>query len=562
MKNLKIGTKIIIGIGNTLVMLAVVAIVMIISSSRTLSNIQSVKTYSEMESASNALVDIFNETRMTARSLYNGVSEADLKDFTKQNAYLLNRMDFIAKLVKEEPLLNEFEDHIEIFTSYYNSWYKDIMSAQSIYSDDNEENDVEAVNIKAEAKRIELLAHEELSKINLDVNFIVEGNLNDTVSFGSTSLITVIIISIIALIEGAIMAVYILRSITHPLNRIKSVLVQIGEYGNLNLNDTEATLLNNDAAGKDEVSMCAAAFIKHKEHLEAINNALAQVANGDLTIDMKLLSGDDSMGTAIIQMLKNLNEKFHSILDSASEVNDGSLTLMEGSQQLSETANQQSADVEELSSSISEVASKTQNNTNKAKEASQLAVKIQESANYGTDQMNRMITAMSDINEASRQISNVIKVIDDIAFQTNILALNASVEAARAGEHGKGFAVVANEVRTLANKSAEAASDTASLIENTINKVSLGTEIAEATSKSFGEIVSGIEKSTELINDISLLSTEQSASMNEINTGVERVASVVGKTSATAEESASASDNMQSQAANLKNLVAQFKLKM
>ena len=175
--------------------------------------------------------------------------------------------------------------------------------------------------------------------------------------------------------------------------------------------------------------------------------------------------------------------------------------------------------------------------------------------------MDEMMGAVKEINQASQSIGKVIKVIEDIAFQTNILALNAAVEAARAGQHGRGFAVVAEEVRSLAEKSADAAKDTSSLIESSIDKASLGVRIAGETAESLADIVAGINESSQLIAQIAKSSGEQSLSMNQLNTSIDQVAQVVQQNSATAEESAAASMEMSSQSNLLYDLISRFKLK-
>ena len=174
--------------------------------------------------------------------------------------------------------------------------------------------------------------------------------------------------------------------------------------------------------------------------------------------------------------------------------------------------------------------------------------------------MNALSLSMNEINGTAHQISNIIKTIDDIAFQTNILALNAAVEAARAGESGKGFAVVADEVRNLAGKSAEAARDTTALIENTVRSIQEGTKLADKAAASLGKLVNSSREMNSKIMEIANYSTQQSGSVSEIAQGLEQISSVVQNNSATAEESAATSNRLFDQVKNMDELLSHFTL--
>jgi len=377
-----------------------------------------------------------------------------------------------------------------------------------------------------------------------------------------TMILYVVIIALVILAAAAVLIyLFVSRMISHPLSLLSAFMNKAGTTGDITLTPDDVENISHLAKKQDEIGRSIAGSAAFVGHVTSIAKELETIAEGDLTADVKLLSDADTMGKSMNQMIEKLNRMFAEIQSSTNQVSSGSKQVADGAQALAQGSTEQAASIEELSSSIAEIAERTRTNATTAEKTAKLSTTIKENAEKGSRQMDEMITAVGDINEASRSISKIIKTIDDIAFQTNILALNAAVEAARAGQHGKGFAVVAEEVRNLASKSAEAAKDTGNMIQNSMEKAELGSRIAGETAESLKEIVSGINESNQLVSEIARSSEEQSLGISQINTGIDQVAQVVQQNSATAEESAAASQEMSGQSDMLQQLIAQFKLK-
>jgi len=317
----------------------------------------------------------------------------------------------------------------------------------------------------------------------------------------------------------------------------------------------------------DEIGVLARtlerAYTQMKGYVGEISERMHSLAEGDLSTESTYdFQGDFVLiKDSINNHVRNLNHTMTEINISSSQVSSGAKQVADGAQSLAYGSTKQAVAIDELSKSISEIAKKTRTNAVTADKTSTLSETIKENAEKGSRQMDEMIAAVSDINEASRNIGKIIKTIDDIAFQTNILALNAAVEAARAGHHGKGFAVVAEEVRNLASKSAEAAKSTGNMIQDSMDKAEQGSRIAGETAARINEIVVGINESSGLITEIAKSSEEQSLSITQINTGIDQVVQVVQQNSATAEQSAAASEEMSGQSDMLQQLIARFNLK-
>ena len=372
----------------------------------------------------------------------------------------------------------------------------------------------------------------------------------------------IIPIALAIMLLAGILTFFVIRSqISRPMGPLTAFFNKAGQTGDLTFTQEQTDFMNKYSRQKDEIGQLVDSASRFIQHVTYAGENLESVASGDLTADINLLSNNDTLGLSLKKMIDSLNQMFSEIHSVIDQVTGGSQHVSDGAQTLAQGSTEQAASIAELSNSIAEIAGKTKANAEIAEKTERLANTIMNSAEKGSRQMNEMIAAVGEITDASNSISKIIKTIDDIAFQTNILALNAAVEAARAGQHGKGFAVVAEEVRNLASKSAEAAKDTGSMIQNSVEKAALGARIAGETASSLTEIVSGINESSKLINDIAKSSDEQTDGIERINVGIDQVAQVVQQNSATAEESAAAAEEMNSLSNVLQGLIARFKLK-
>jgi len=283
-------------------------------------------------------------------------------------------------------------------------------------------------------------------------------------------------------------------------------------------------------------------------------------AQSALWISLLFAAGGILLGLMIAFFLDRsiahpIKQSIGQLSDGANQVSSASEEVAGASQSLANGASDQASSLEESSSSLEEIASMTRQNTDSAKTANGLASEASNAATRGTEAIEAMSEAMQEIKKSSDDTAKIIKVIDEIAFQTNLLALNAAVEAARAGEAGKGFAVVAEEVRNLAQRSADAAKNTSSLIEGSQKNADNGVKVTEDLIAIFEEITNGITKITGLIGELSASSEEQAKGIDQINSAVARMNQVTQQNASNAEQSASASQQLASQAQNLQVVV-------
>ncbi len=448
------------------------------------------------------------------------------------------------------------EANKQTYQKFIDTWtvFTDALAEYDADIDKNVQTNLDARALGTQAITIVASGVETVAKKLLAMLVGVEKSQN-------TSLIVVISISVVSILFAIFMAIFISKLIVTPLDRVRTALVQVGRTGNLHFDKDFEDKIKDDAIGKDETSQCASALVDLIGRLNTVNDYLTKISDGDLTMDIALASNDDSMGQALQKMVDSLGHTFNEITNTSVEVAVSAKGIAESSITLAQGATEQTAAVDALCKSITNVSYKTKESADLAVSAAKLGDTIKQNAEIGSQQMEQMMQAVKEINDASTSINKVIKVIDDIAFQTNILALNAAVEAARAGQHGKGFAVVAEEVRSLAAKSANAAKETGDLIANSIEKAELGARIANSTSASLSEIVSGINESSKIVNIIAHSSEAQTSAIQEINKGVNQVGEVVALISKGAEVSSSASYSMQHQSDALHQFVSEYSVK-
>lgn len=299
-----------------------------------------------------------------------------------------------------------------------------------------------------------------------------------------------------------------------------------------------------------------------RTYVSNISQVLEEMSHGDFAVrvEMDYIGDLSPIKTSMNQIAERMNETLVQIQTTADQVSAGSEQVSSGAQALSQSTAEQASSVQELSATVIELSGQVKRNAENAQNASRNSAQASSEVLRSNQQMQDMMSAMHEINSKSSEIGKIIKTIEDIAFQTNILALNAAVEAARAGAAGKGFAVVADEVRNLAGKSAEAAKITTALIEETIQAVGNGAQIADSTAATMLGVVDSAESVTELITDIAQASGKQAGAITQVTIGLEQISGIVQTNSATAEESAAASEELSSQAQTLKSLVGKFKL--
>ena len=417
---------------------------------------------------------------------------------------------------------------------------------------------------------------------------------SDTIYASMRNLLIVLVC--LGVIAGFLLGFFLSRSISKPLESAVKMIQELSK-GHLGMR----LKINRE----DEIGIMASTMDDFADDLQNnVVGTMKKIAAGDLNINVTPKDNNDEISPALKQtvealrgliiedggvvlqaaadkdlskrlqrtytgeyakmkdnintVIENLDQALIQVSEAVEQVSSASGQISSGSQTLAEGANEQASSLEEVSSSLEEMSSMTKQNAENANQAKNLAGEARQSATEGNKAMVRMSDAINKIKASSDNTAKIIKTIDEIAFQTNLLALNAAVEAARAGEAGKGFAVVAEEVRNLAMRSAEAAKNTANMIEESVKNADGGVKITEDVGKNLGEIVDSVGKVNNLIAEIAAASNEQTQGIEQVNTAVAQMNKVTQQNAANSEESASAAEELNGQAEELANMAAAF----
>lgn len=361
----------------------------------------------------------------------------------------------------------------------------------------------------------------------------------------------------------ALLIVLTITMLRKTLRPLKSISRAVEEVANGNF-DVKLNYTRRDEIGTMTRSI-EHVISRIQSIIDDLKDKLTQLAEGNFNVN---LDHNDRYVGAYAPLLESLqgisqdlNVTMGNIKDASVQVATNADQVSSGAQALAQGSTEQASSVQELSATMNEISVKIRETADKAKEASQLSTESGTSMKLSNDKMTEMSAAMNDIIDKSNEIQKIIKTIDDIAFQTNILSLNAAIEAARAGSAGKGFAVVADEVGNLAKKSQEAARNTAILIEQTIEAVQKGGQITQETATALMSVSESSTRISSLVNEISSASEEQAKGVSQVTQGIDQISSVVQTNSATAEQSAAASEELSGQATTMNNLVGRFRLK-
>lgn len=555
LKKLSISKRLLLVVLSMAFFAVIVSIIPLLTLRKTNINLQEFKEhpYATNMAIKNSLIVFGDVDRI--------VSELVLQPDTTNQQTSINRIQkgltYIHEQLKDLKLSYELSDNLdERYEQALGEWEKVVNSiiASVQIGDMQTANTALLINFQPALEKVNAIAGELSSVADTLVDTTLALNAKQT----NTVCALVIAILVFAVVFCSYFSYKVRKHIEFAIDEIGKMATAMAK-GDLSI--------QSDFSASDELGVLAdnmrSAVTTSKEYVDNISTVLNTMSKGDMCvdIDMDYIGDFEPIKVALIQITSSLNDALSNINHAANQVASGADLVSGSAQTLAQGATEQASSIQELSASIADVAAQVSQNAQNSNIATEKASDATGAICSSNDQMQKLMGAMNDINEKSSEISKIIKTIEDIAFQTNILALNASVEAARAGAAGKGFAVVADEVRNLATKSSEAAKNTTALIEASVVSINAGVKLAEQTAHELKSVVEGARITTEVIEQITQATNEQATTLAQFTSGIDQISAVVQNNSATSEESAAASQELSSQAHVLKEIVSKFKIK-
>ncbi len=558
MKNLKMAAKMLVSFGIVLVMMIIIVVVSIIALTSVSSGLV---TFYDKPFKNVQYADELNLNAQTAaKDMLFAMLEPDTTEIRNRLDLASSELTMLDEAVNDirendyrgdTAALDDIQESIDQIQTAYDAFEEPCMAG-----DNDKAFQIYKETIVGELKEIAAAITIVAGAVDERATQIYnEGEMTAT-----TSTIVTIVVGCVSIGIAIFMMIYITKSLTTGIGEIHNAAskMAVGDF-NINMNYKSGDEIGELADNMR--SLCTS----NKDIITDIAYILKELSEGNLTVDTRnagyYVGAYKEILTSMHTLIDKLDTIMHKINESAEQVSSGSDQVSAGAQALAQGATEQASSVQELAATIHVISEQIHNNAESAKESSEKTEEAGSEMDRANAKMEELVAAMNEISQSSSETMNIIKTIEDISFQTNILALNASVEAARAGAAGKGFAVVAGEVRNLAGKSADAAKNTSDLIESTVKAIGRGNNLVNEVAQMMTNVGTASKAVADLSGKISDASAEASDSVTQVNIGVEQISNVVQTNSATAEQSAAASEELSGQALTLKELIAEFRLK-
>ncbi|MBN7573605.1 methyl-accepting chemotaxis protein [Clostridium sp. 2-1] len=540
-------------LGLTSFLMAVVICIILFISSQTNSLYNG--PYKVSETISNIRVNL----QTIKMDMFRSITETDpgIKNFYLEQAdtesiALAKNIEILKEIHKGDPsLLNEFLSNVKYLDDKREK-LSDLLKSKTNQAVMKVSQDAYSSQIKESEECILKLFKSSQEDAN---SFVTNSN-----TYRNISLISITFIMIILIVISLLLIRVLNDVLLEGINHIKDIAKNLAR-GNLKIN-TEYNAKDEMGEMSRDLSNSIGMLLSY---INDITSTLERLADGDLNIHLdnsiEYIGDFNPIQKSIKNIIDSLNIIFQNMDQSISSISNGSEQLSSTTQILSEGSINQAGAVEELFTSFKKILQKVNNTTNNADKAKSFSINVKHIVEEGNEKMQILMESMKEITVCSKQIAEIIKAIEEIASQTNLLALNAAIEAARAGEAGKGFAVVADEVRNLAEQSAEAVNNTSKIIKNSLHVVANGEKLATETAAALDIIVKNVDDTTNLVKEIAVASEDQTKAITEMTSKVDQISQVVQTNSATAEELAASTEELASQSQIIKTEILKYTLK-